>query len=426
MEYPFLRHCVSAHSRTALKSLELFLIEQKAKPSDHFVLGNDAGDADSVISSITLAYVESMKRIHPFTPVVSISKDVFVHERPDILLLLKLAGIQDASEKLIFIEDLENIVGNSSSPSQSITLVDHNTLNESLRLNTRKKLIVRGIVDHHVDEGKYLETCAGNHRNIAFRDGKPLVASASTLVAERLRLQYHYPYPPSIGILLLGVILLDSVNLDETVGKVTERDRVAVNDLVVNIEWSEIAMPLTFLTSDEDGAIAVDTTQLFNELQLAKYDPQFWNAIPVARALRYDVKYFHQSDLTEFGISTILMPAADFMEKDGFAESTLAFMETEKMSFLGIMFAFYDEERSFRRQLAFISTDQNMELRLLVESLLNSRQYSTVDLQLRELTIQSEPITEISILLYDQLNVTPSRKEIGPMIEDFFKSSMDY
>ena len=386
------------------------------------MLGNDAGDADSIISAITLAYVEWMERGNHFTPVISVSKGVFDHERPDIVLLLELAGLHDASNKLIFIEDFEDVVGNALgvSSSWSITLVDHNTLNESLRHNIRKKLTVEEIVDHHVDEGKYQKTCTGKRRNIAFRDGQPLVASTCTLVAERLQRKYHFPYPPSLGILLLGVILLDSVNLDETIGKVTDRDIAAVNDLVANTEWSKVTMPVAFLTSDENGVISVNTTHLFNELQLAKYDPQFWSEISVAHALRYDVKYFHQDELTAFGLPTILMPATGFIEKDGFAASTLMFMGTEKISFMGIMFAFYDEERSFRRQLAFISTDHNVNLLAWTSSLLNSCSYTKVNLQLEEVVISDEANSRFQMLLFDQKNVSPSRKEIGPMIEDFF------
>lgn len=398
------------------------MIELKANPSNYFVLGNDAGDADSIISAITLAYVEWMERGNHFTPVISVSKGVFDHERPDIVLLLELAGLHDASNKLIFIEDFEDVVGNALGVSsrRSITLVDHNTLNESLRHNIRKKLTVEEIVDHHVDEGKYQKTCTGKRRNIAFRDGQPLVASTCTLVAERLQRKYHFPYPPSLGILLLGVILLDSVNLDETIGKVTDRDIAAVNDLVANTEWSKVTMPVAFLTSDENGVISVNTTHLFNELQLAKYDPQFWSGISVAHALRYDVKYFHQDELTAFGLPTILMPATGFIEKDGFAASTLMFMGTEKISFMGIMFAFYDEERSFRRQLAFISTDHNVNLLAWTSSLLNSCSYTKVNLQLEEVVISDEANSRFQMLLFDQKNVSPSRKEIGPMIEDFF------
>jgi hypothetical protein len=119
------------------------------------------------------------------------------------------------------------------------------------------------------------------------------------------------------------------------------------------------------------------------------------------------------------------MPPTGFMKKDGFAESTLAFMGTEQISLLGIMFAFYDEEKSFRRQLAFISTDQQVNLRLLVESLLNSSPYTKVDLQLEEMVVPVEFDTEFDILLFDQRDVTPSRKEIGPMIEDFFHIMLD-
>lgn len=128
------------------------------------------------------------------------------HERPDINLLLQLASIRDSSGMLLFIEDLSDMLGGiikDAGQSRAITLVDHNTINKSLR-NYKQELTVTEIVDHHNDEGLFMDTCSGNHRTIAFEHDRALVASTTTLVAEILRRYYPSPYPSSLAILLLG------------------------------------------------------------------------------------------------------------------------------------------------------------------------------------------------------------------------------
>ena len=405
-------------------------MERKANPTNHFVLGNDAGDADSIISAITLAYIESKyNNREDTTPVVSISKEAFTRERPEVNLLFHLAGIQDPSDKLLFINDHEVILDDSLDIKEGLprlSLVDHNTLNKSLR-HVRDRLTVVEIVDHHMDEEQYEKTCNGKNRNIAFSEGQALVASTTTLVAERLRGYHALPYPSSIGILLLGTILLDSVNLDESVGKVTERDRNAVHDLISHTDWGT-AMPSSYINRD-NGTISIDTNDLFNQLQLEKYNPSFWDEFTVDRALRYDFKYFEynkkQGGKTKFGISSILMPGLDFMNKESFLNSTLSFMKAKKISFLGIMFAFYDDEHEFHRQLAFISMinrDQVVAQHDLVEKLLGSTAYKSADLQLEEVYIPTElnQSAGLEVSLFDQNNLTPSRKQIGPMLEEYF------
>jgi len=411
-------------------SLDDFLIERKANPTNHFVLGNDAGDADSIISAITLAYIESIlhkddwKNNVDQTPVVTVPKDSFIHQRPDVNLLLQLAGIHDLSNKLLFLDDLKDILENNTNDgnneilrNRSISLVDHNTLNKSLR-HFQKNLIVTEIVDHHKDEKQYKKTCSSDRRNIAFDHGHALVASTATLVAERLQ-EHSAPYPSSIGILLLGVILLDSVNLDDSVGKVTERDRDAVNDLLLYTDWKN-AISSSYIKRKGNGAIMIDTNELFKKLQHAKYDLLFWDELSVTHALAYDYK--EEGHTIKFGISSILMPGLGFMSKDKFYISTLEFMESKQISFLGIMFAFYDEQEEFNRQLAFVSSDEMVDLRESLGGLLASSTYKHVGLQLKEVHIPAElnRSVKLQVCLFDQNNLAPSRKQIGPMLEDYF------
>ena len=43
-----------------LLSFGAFLENRKHHPTSHIVIGNDAGDADSIISAITLSFIESV------------------------------------------------------------------------------------------------------------------------------------------------------------------------------------------------------------------------------------------------------------------------------------------------------------------------------------------------------------------------------
>jgi len=180
----------------------------------------------------------------------------------------------------------------------------------------------------------------------------PLVASTSTLVAERWResimamlmevekenkddsddhnlISHDYYYPAEVGILLLGVILLDSINLSVSAGKVTDRDRNAVADLIAHTDWSTLApatrqtlhLPVLPSSEDESSAessadettttntpswtataedndhdnteqrnIIINTTLLFDVLQESKFNTTFWASLSIADALRLDYK----------------------------------------------------------------------------------------------------------------------------------------
>ena len=399
-----------------LYDLDSFLVEQKQSPSRDLVIGNDAADADSIVSAICLAFIERK------TPIVPISRETFVYERPEVESLLELAGISNASTKLLYIEDLIDILQNSDSTEDDVrrrlTLVDHNTINDSLH-KFRHMFDVVEIVDHHIDEKRYTETCSGKQRTIAFESGKALVASTTTLVAEELLLDQTDTPLPSIATLLLGVILLDSVNLDESIGKVTYRDRDAVSHLLTETDWSKSAL-LAYLIPSDEGRLTIDTNELFSHLQHAKYEPEFWQAFSVERGLGYDYKAFALGENEEqqsFGISTILMPGFSFLEKEDFILKTVEFMRSKEISFLGIMFAYYDLTAGFQRQLAFCSYED--------QRLVATRLYEELDLKEVDIDTLELRSNEIQVHLYDQGNIVPSRKQIGPLLIDYFSSRVD-
>lgn len=165
------------------------------------IIGNEAGDADSIISALTLGYVMSSSRSNNTTllqqqqvPVVSISR-AEMELRRDAAILLDLVGID--IQKLLYLDDdivTDNLMPSASAStseeddsnisSLSITLVDHNRLRHMFsHLNP----YVTEIIDHHQDEGYHRHVVADSgKRNIAFANGHATVASTCTLVAERL------------------------------------------------------------------------------------------------------------------------------------------------------------------------------------------------------------------------------------------------
>lgn len=172
--------------------------------------------------------------------------------------------------------------------------------------------VVERIVDHHEDQGLY-EKVTGGNRDIAFAadaegfdalyssaqqkqsgisrvpslssnsstaGGRALVASTCTLVAERY-LSNPDLLCPAVAMLLLGVVLLDSVCLDASAGKVTSRDEAVAKALAAGLagrsdrEWkSEQALyrDLSGAKFDQGwvGAFA------FSTIESKKYPPEIF------------------------------------------------------------------------------------------------------------------------------------------------------
>ena len=347
----------------------------------------------------------------PKTPIVAISRKDFEIGRPEVSLLLELAGVPNATDVLIFVDD--DLV--RTIKAVQVTLTDHNVLADQFQT---KNWQVEEILDHHEDEGLYMNS---QPRIVAFANGKALVASACTLVEERMKdLWDNTPYPSSIALLLLGVILLDSVNLSTEAGKVTNRDVVAVKDLLVHTDWNNLP-EATRTALHMDSSSGLDTTAFFNLLQGAKYDATFWGSLSTRDALRMDFKDFY-CKTGKFGISTVLMSFDDFLaSKSDRPQRIPVFMAEIDVSFLAIMFAFL-EDGNLHRQLALCGVG-DFSLDKLVAFLLDAKYECDESLKLRELPAAVQMPKEadgMSMRVFEQRNIVPSRKQIGPILMQYF------
>jgi exopolyphosphatase len=407
---------------TGRMDLSEFLRERQKHPTRRVVIGNEAGDADSVISAIGWAYLHEEDgdddvdddATTAATPIVSISKSDLQTQRPETLYLMRLAGID--TETLLYVDDP---VWTDPRVKLDVTLVDHKYQQQQEQYN------VVQIIDHHNDEGYHLDA---RKRTIAFANGTALVASTCTLVVEkdvamRRRQQQHPLLSASLSILLLGVILLDSVNMDAAAGKGTDRDRVAIQALLQNTAWGELPRdtdPGHQLLRGMLPENVPDTDALFRALQGAKFEPSFWNSLSVKDALRLDYKSFSVPESIQgFGISTVLMQRKDFVNKARLAESIQAYMSEQSVDFFAVMLASTTESgSSLCREIILCGTEQfNMDSLVLFLQ-------SETTLNLNEVREDGTPrALGISIRYFDQGDAKASRKQVAPILIEYFEKN---
>ena len=120
------------------------------------VIGNEAADADSIISALTYAYLKQQQQASTSTSTTTLPSSVIplccipkkdLKLRRDIELLLQKTDI-DINE-LICLDDFPTL---SSSTLSELILVDHNNLSQDL---SHLSSFVTEIVDHHKDMNAY-------------------------------------------------------------------------------------------------------------------------------------------------------------------------------------------------------------------------------------------------------------------------------
>lgn len=203
--------------------LNRFLSDARSRTQTHdidmLVFGNEAADLDSVVSAIGLAWVlGNGKKPCAALPLIPIKRDDF-RLKTESRWVLSQTGID--VENLFFLDDalpLDTLM----SRVWGLALVDHNRLANGFS-NYEEK--VRLIMDHHEDLKLYPN---------ALRRIEP-VGSCATLVGEDL---IHGcgggaagKIPASLAALLLGAILIDTVNLDPSAGRATPRDHAVAGHL---------------------------------------------------------------------------------------------------------------------------------------------------------------------------------------------------
>ncbi|MDD9301614.1 MAG: DHH family phosphoesterase [Desulfobacter sp.] len=342
------------------------------KAIDLVVMGNEACDLDSMVSSIVLAYTMAAKQQNGCCiPLLPIKRGDF-RLRPEAVDLFKLAKID--LQPLVFLDDIEP--DGFMARTKNIILVDHNQLSRAFESHGPK---ISMILDHHKDQGLYPQA----------KKTIQAVGSCATLVGERLIKKHPELVAPCPGLLLLGAILLDTVNLDPKAGRVTPKDK---------------AMAAALAKFSPSGL-----TPFFNHLQSTRFSTKDLSSFDL---LKRDYKAYGFKDF-RWGIGSALVCLEAWEKREnnlGLAFESYA--RSKNLDLLGCMIAY--KAQGFHRQMVLYAK--------------NGAVHDGV-VRFLEKKLDFEPYTlkhkigglNGKISFYAQKNLEISRKKLAPILETYFK-----
>lgn len=193
------------------------------------VIGNLAGDLDSLVSAVGLSYFCASKQPKVlFTPVLPFKRDEF-RLRQDAVMLFRYCGFEfdeiGAVAHLTALDEAGTAADawRRGGASVGVALVDHNRIAPGTAELLGDTVVM--IVDHHADESAHVEstTCetpAGATgldavKRVRLIDGA--AGSCCSLVANLCAEQLHEA-PPELLVMLLAVIAVDTRGFDAKVG----------------------------------------------------------------------------------------------------------------------------------------------------------------------------------------------------------------
>lgn len=354
-------------------SLQTYLSSVKTGIADVglVVIGNEAADLDSMASSVAYGYLRTLQNPDiPVLPVMPIPRADF-HLRTEAVYVFKEAGINP--DDMVFIDEVDF---SSLMDGAGLVLVDHNIPAPDLEKFSHK---VVGILDHHNDEGLFPEA---DPRIIQ------TIGSTTSLVAREF-FDGSVTVSREVAVLLCGTILLDTVNLDDKAGRVTDADK----------EVAARLLPLCPLSQQE----------FFDKVQEEKFNVQ---GLSTNDLLRKDYKEWTLGG-TRCGISSALLPIKEWAQMDrALAVGFGAFTKDRNLDLLLSMNAFTDPD--FNRDLVIFCRTEDEHGKLL-----GYLQEKGLDLEPLEFEGQNQGATGF-IGFYHQGNAGISRKKMQPMLADYF------
>ncbi|XP_071324302.1 exopolyphosphatase PRUNE1 [Trachinotus anak] len=344
-------------------------------PQFHIVLGNEACDVDSMVSSLAYAYFLSKTEHSEMLalPLLNIRRSDLVL-RSDNLFLLKQTGL--SPDLLLFRDQLDLRVLQRAGRLR-LTLVDHNVLASS---DSDLEGAVVEVIDHHLLEREPSPSCPVTVET---------VGSCATLVTERIIQKAPQILDQQLAQLLYAAVVLDCVNMAPAAGKVTPKD-----------SQYAAALETRFPTLPPRSA-------LFQALQNAKFDV---SGLSTEQMLLKDMKAVSGS--LNLAISVLYITLEEFLQRAGLEGELSGFCQKFGFDLLLLMTISFTESKEPIRELAVFSHSTTCR-----------EQVSQYLEQARNPALNLCPISSPHphITAYQQGNTLASRKKLLPIVKDFLK-----
>ena len=346
-------------------------------PNLRLVVGNDSCDLDSMACALVWSHYLTSTGKATALPVFQCHPDDLPLRTESVWLFQEL-GVPTST--ITYVGSLPADKMEAAGVRVGVTLVDHNSPSGSMADVVARIGTVVEVIDHHRDEGKWAFPCTIHP-----------VGSCSTLVAEKLLGDTGYALDRTVASLLLAAILLDTVNLSQGEGRVTERDSSVAGRL----------LPLVARQQDE----------FYGQLLDARLNVS-WLTSP--QLLMRDFKKVRCGHYV-LGFCSVPCLVSDLAQREHFNGDCHQFCLLQGTHALILLGSLFPKEGPKRRQIGLyqprdegrgVSRDfaESISSVLETQEVLNSEHLSV-------------PAFEGVVL--EQRNVLLSRKQIIPMIADF-------
>lgn len=378
--------------RSFIKSLQGTVKQLSPSSRTLFVVGNEAADLDSCVSSILTAYFyhEALKakanignlfQPDKVIPLLNISRED-LGLRPELTYLL--SNLEVDKSDLLCLEDFRDIELNRE--NCYAFLVDFNKLTGQVARNIDPQNVV-GVIDHHDDEGLYTETA---NPRIVQKAG----SCSSLVVTYWSGLDYgtgKYPLRDA-GVINFATapILVDTANLKFRVEPIDKEANDVLNQSSLDIDLE--------LPNDE----------YFKAVEDHKRNLEGMSGRDI---LRKDYKQWDndndEGSKLRLGISSIQQPLKWLYSRHPkFDEDVLHYSQEMNVDFFVVMTGFSDDGGNFNRELVLYPFSE--EARSNVEGFLTQAS--------EKLQLEKKSGSNSANLAFDQKNIAASRKQVAPLL----------
>ncbi|KAJ7031618.1 exopolyphosphatase [Mycena alexandri] len=413
------------------KAKEDYLSDIRATPSKGgkwtVVMGNEAGDLDSVASSIAFAWVHSEIQKKPCIPLIQIARDD-LNLRAENLYALNLAGIDKPHEQLLSTTDLDGI---QPFPSNTFALVDHNRLAPSFSAGNKNPTVV-AVIDHHEDEDLYKS---------AFPRQIEPAGSCSSHMANIYPTESEMP--KELADLLLCAILVDTNGLI-TEGKARPVDYNAAASLIPRSSLRDTihATALSSLSKDSHALFSLipEVKQLSDTLDAKKSDVSHLGAWDLLRRdykeYTFTLRWHPSAPSIKAGLATVPVKLKAWGSGGRLEDAAQRWMAHRKLSVLGVLTSFRDNSwgkrgnGKHRREMAWFVRD-GTEAQTLPLDEVAARLWAGVEAN-REVKVTRHKKMELAGVpssvrarAYKQGNASATRKVTAPLLRYIMEAEAD-